>query len=270
MDLVEQLMSEDMESLRRRERNAMAMLESRPGTPDAQRAEQLLELISDERDRRSIPGNIETFLQEYPDGFDDQLYRRRERDDKRAASELCRDVLTADAFAQVAAGGDPAALAGDVKRVIGATNLIQGSFEKPKFYGALQDPRHTLALLREIGLLLHGPGDAAARLEAFSDHLGSIGVRKWTYGTYLLFLSDPKRCMFVKPEGLKKALEITGYPLTYDSTPSAYVYRQVLEFAAWIRSRLVQSGHPQLVPQDMIDVQSFMWHMAPTGKFARD
>lgn len=269
MDLAEQLQSEDMSKLQTRERNAVSIMERFPGTPDAQRAEQLLELISNERDRRSIPGNIETFLHEYPGGFDDALFRRKERDDKLAASEACRELLTAEAFAQVVAGEDPAPLVGAVKRVIGMTNLIQGSFEKPKLYGALQDPRHTLPLLREIGLLLHGPGDAAARLEAFSDHLGTIGLRKWTYGTYLLFLSDPDRCMFVKPEGLKKALEITGYPLVYDATPSAHLYRQVLEFAAWIRSRLVQSGHPQLAPEDMIDVQSFIWHMAPTGKFAR-
>lgn len=93
-------------------------------------------------------------------------------------------------------------------------------------------------------------------------------LKKWTYATYFLFLSDTANCMFVKPDGLKRAIEITRYPMEYEATPSAAHYRDILAFAKWLKAKLEQHGSEALKPEDMIDVQSFIWHMAPTGKFA--
>lgn len=268
MDWEARLATDTMEQLQQRARNAAAVLAAHPDTPKGQEADRLLRLIESERARRSLPGNIESFLEAYPLGFDDPEFLRKERDDKVVASQTCRAALTPEAF-DGAAAGDPNPLALEVKRIVSMTNLIQGSFEKPKLFEALQDAKHTHRFLAELGVLIHGEGEAPERLEAFSDYLHALGLRKWTYGTYLLFLNDPERCMFVKPEGLKKAVEIAGYALDYDPAPSAAVYRQVLAFAHWVESHLKQAGHQHLVPKDMIDVQSFIWHMAPTGKFAR-
>ena len=255
--------------LERRWRNAKDLWLKEPDSSRGQKAAQMLDLIDVERARRSLPGAIAAFLDKFPLGFQDPRFLREERDDKVSASELACSLLTIAAFESAQING-PALLISDIKRVINQTNLIQGSFEKPKFIDALQDPNNSTTFLRALRLLLHGDQDAPARLEAFSDYLHNLGLRKWTYGTYFLFLADPNNCIYVKPESLKKAAEKAIFDLGYDPAPTAQGYRRILEFARWIEARLRQENRPELAPRDLIDTQSFIWFIAPTGKFAKD
>lgn len=270
MDIVSKLANETREELDTRRRNAAAALEKyEPGSPRAIQAEQLLAHIDEERRRRSLPGNITAFLERFPRGFGDPDYLREERNDKMLASRACQEAFVQDAFARL----DDADLGPLIKRVkdlVNATNLIQGSFEKPKLLDAIANPEHSRRFLGELGTLLHGPGEAAERLESFSDYMHSLNLRKWTYGTYFLFLHDPASNLFVKPESIKKAADIAEQDIAYDPAPTAHGYRRMLRFARWIAVHLNREGRPELVPVDMIDVQSFIWKMAPTGKFARD
>ncbi|MBY4597988.1 hypothetical protein K3217_20925 [bacterium BD-1] len=268
MDWETRLAADSNDQLQQRARNAAGVLASNPPPEKAAEAERVLRLIDAERARRSLPGNIASFLEAFPLGFRDPKYRAQERDDKVAASEACRAALTDEAF-RTALANDLVPLLLEIKKLVNLTNLIQGSFEKPKLLDAIQDSRHSKAFIINLQALLYGHGEAPERLQAFSDFMHGLGLRKWTYGTYFLFLHDPQNCIFVKPEGLKKAVDIAGYPLEYDSEPTADIYRRILGFAHWISSHLRDTGRPELDAKDMIDVQSFMWHMAPTGKFAR-
>ena len=255
--------------LQKMRRHADDMMKKHPGTKDAARAEERLALIDEEQARRSIPGNIETFLAKFPLGFGDPAYEKAEKNDKAKASEACQEELSAQAFLAAREARDPAPLIEVVKKIVSKTNLIQGSFEKPKLFDAIREERNSAPFLAALEDLMHGSGDAPDRLERFSSHMQTLGLRKWTYGTYFLFLSDPHNCMFVKPEGLKEALDATAYPLTYHSTPTAALYRQILAFARWVEVKLRDTSDARLVPTSMIDVQSFIWHMAPTGKWAK-
>lgn len=254
--------------LQKMRRNADDVLQRYPGTDKAALAEKRLAQIDEEQARRSIPGNIASFLVKFPLGFGDRAYIKAERKDKADASEACREGLSRRAFLAAREGGDPAVLIDVVKQIVSRTNLIQGSFEKPKLIDAIKDPRNSAPFLAALEDLMYGPGDAPDRLERFSSYMEGLGLRKWTYGTYFLFLSDPDNCMFVKPEGIKKAVEIAAYPLIYDSEPTAALYRQITEFARWVEAKLRDTKDPRLDPKGMIDVQSFIWHMAPTGKWA--
>ena len=265
MDLTN-LSRADLQKMRR---HADEMMKKQPGSHDALRAEQRLAQIDEEQARRSMPGNIASFLVKFPLGFEDLAYIKAERKDKADASVACLKELSPEAFLAAKEGGDPAALIDAVKRIVSMTNLIQGSFEKPKLFDAIRDERNSAAFLAALEDLMRGPGDAPDRLERFSAYMHTLGLRKWTYGTYFLFLSDPDNCMFVKPEGIKDALEIAAYPLTYHSTPTAALYRQIMEFARWVEAKLLDTKNEYLVPKGMIDVQSFIWHMAPTGKWAK-
>lgn len=255
------------DKLQQLERNARSIYVAQPDTAKGTEARDLLLLIEEEKARRALPGNIASFLETFPLGFQDPLYLKEERDEKVEASNFCKQALTREAFEN--AELDPDQLISDVKRLVNMTNLIQGSFEKPKLFDAIRDPRNTVNFTLALAQLMHGEGSSADRLEDFSSYLNEIGLRKWTYGTYFLFMNDPTSEMFVKPEGIKKAVEIADFPLDYDPAPTARVYRQVLEFGKWIDVRLRQSGHSQLVPGDNIDTQSFIWRMAPTGRFAK-
>jgi hypothetical protein len=254
------------EQLGVRWRNAMVVWRREPETPLGKRAAVLLDEIDTERARRSLPGAIEAFIGTFPEGFGDAEFLAQERNDKVKASDFVRDALAEAAFAEPV---DYPVVAQNIKRAIGMTNLVQGSFEVPKFNDALKDPANTTAFVDEVGRLLHGSGEAPERLEEFSAFLHSIGLRKWTYGSYLLFLSDPKNCIFVKPESIQKAAETAVFDLHYDPEPTARGYRRILEFAKWIGDHLRRTGKPKLVPEDMIDIQSFIWFVAPTGKWAK-
>lgn len=93
--------------------------------------------------------------------------------------------------------------------------------------------------------------------------MDQLSLLKWTYFSYFLFLSDTDKYMFVKPEMLKRSLEICRYPLSYESKPSYELYSDILKYSHWLKDKIAE-----LSPRDMIDVHSFMWHMAPTGKFS--
>lgn len=228
-----------MDQLQQTARNAKFVVVGKPGTPKAMEAEQLLELIEAEKAQRSLPGSIASFLDKYPQGFDDPLFLKQERSDKVDARNYCQAKLTREAF-DSALKGDATSLLMDIKRIINMTNLMQGSFEKPKLLEAIHDPTIGPRFLHEIDVLLHGKADAPQRLAAFSDYMHTLGLRKWTYGTYFLFLNDPQTCMFVKPEGLKKAVSIAGYALDYDAAPAGLGKLQAMPAAKRLHS--AQSG----------------------------
>jgi hypothetical protein len=267
-DLAAKLSRETDDALEQRRRNADRIAREQAGTPRGDEAKRLLALIEAEFDRRHLPGMMASFLEAFPQGFRDPKHMDQERDYKLAASRYCSAELTPEAFEEVCNGGTTDALVARVRKLVQMTNLIQGGFEKPKLLDGISDPKYTRGFLAALHDLLHGAGDASDRLERFSGVLADMGLRKWTYATYFLFLSDTANCMFVKPEGLKRAVEITRYPMEYEPTPSAALYRDILAFAKWLKAKLEQQGSEALKPEDMIDVQSFIWHMAPTGKFA--
>lgn len=269
MDLETKLATETDAQLEQRRRNAKAICDNSPGTARADEAERIWGLIDKELDRRCLPGNIASFLEKYPDGFEDELFIKQERKDKLEASKECISDLSAQAFQSVEDGSDPMILIGHIKRIVNMTNLIQGSFEKPKLIDAISNSDNSRVFLKSLEDLLHALGDAPDRLERFSDYMHTLGLRKWTYGTYFLFLAHPDKYIFVKPEGIKKAINIAKYPIKYDPVPSAELYRGILAFARKIESKLRDEGVESLNPKDMIDTQSFIWHMAPTGKYAR-
>lgn len=258
MSFEDKLSTESDDDLQQRRRNAVRIIEREPGSPFGIKAELLLEQIDQEMRRRHLPGMIEAFLEKFPKGFDDPLYLDQERNYKLKASSYCREHLTSAAFSDT--NEQSTSLLDHVRKLVGMTNMIQGSFEKPKLLDTIGNPEHSELFRGALADVLHGAGDPPTRLERFSEALGQLGLMKWTYATYFLFLSEPDACMFVKPEGLKRSLEISGYQrIDYESEPSARLYREILRFAEWLKKKLEQEQRPELKPRDMIDVQSFIW-----------
>lgn len=267
--LADILAGETDAALRARRLNAQRILLEGPLTPRGAEAERYLAAIQLELENRHLPGMIRQFLEGAPLGFSDPEYLRRERNDKLAASTFCRQRLTPDAFSSVSSGGKTDFLLADVKAALTMTNLIELRFERPDLLRKIDDPKNTKTYLEALGRSLDSQVDPSERLERFNDDLEPMGLKKWTYASYFLFLMEPDRCMFVKPTSIKLAAEIAQYPIEYEATPSAKVYRQILRFSEWLKGRLEQQSRPELSPRDMIDVQGFIWHMAPTGIHAR-
>ena len=78
------------------------------------------------------------------------------------------------------------------------------------------------------------------------------------------FVLYPKEHMLLKPVVTQKAAEACGFPLAYDRHLNWKTYEQLLAFARKLEQYLAE-----LEPEDLIDVQSFLW-VAGGGQKAVD
>lgn len=219
--------------------------------------------IEAEIERRSLPGMIKRFMEVYPGGFYGEKQALEERDYKIAASEMSRTLLSPAEFDLLCRDADWSALHLRLKRIVSATNLIQGSFEKPKLIDTLAESTAAARFFPALNDCLHGDGDNFFnRFNRFCKVLEELGLSKWTYATYFAFLHHPDTYIFVKPKMLQDCVAKSGHWLEYSSQPTGPKYKEIIDYAKWLKTKIWE-----LNPRDMIDVHSFMWHMAPTGKW---
>ena len=258
MSILQKIPSMAIEDINKLRKNALLKLDD---PKSHQLACDVLDAIDKELEHRYIPGMIQTFLEVYPDGFYGQKQAIEERDYKLQASQLFKSILNKDLFHEHL---QQEAYSEIIKRIalcVNSTNFIQGSFEKPVLLNTInQNPERYCCALYDF---IYGQLPEQERMVVFINVLDELSLLKWTYFSYFLFLSDTDRYMFVKPEMLKRSLEICRYPLNYESKPSYELYAEILKFCHWLKDKIAD-----LSPRDMIDVHSFMWHMAPTGKFS--
>jgi hypothetical protein len=105
---------------------------------------------------------------------------------------------------------------------------------------------------------LYSEEELENRFVAFAKVLENIDAAKWTTATYFLFIVHPEKHMFVKPTITQYSSELCGYEVNYKPQLNWLTYKSVLGFSEYIRSEI-----SELKPRDMIDVQSFMWCIAP-------
>lgn len=206
---------------------------------------------------RSIAESIQFFLESYPEGFHGERYLKEERAYKLSACALARDLLgthVADDLRESAACDDVCARA---LRVINATNLVFPN-EKMALRDGLKPDAARKAFADGLLELLHGAGPLGPRFEAFADVLRRIGADKWTIATYFPFLVFPDRFVFVKPTVTQNAAAVCAFDISYSSRINYATYERIQQFAEYLRGELAS-----LKPRDMIDVQSFMWCIAP-------
>lgn len=260
MNIVEKIPNMPIEEINRLRKNATEKLDD-PKSYESATA--ILDAIDKELERRYIPGMIATFEEKYPGGFYGEKQAQNERNHKVKASQLFHELLGRDVFQRLLDSGQHEELCVRLGKVVNATSFIQGGFEKPILLDAIR--ANQSVYLPALYEHLWGDADLAVRFTNFLAVLEKLDICKWTYATYFLFLSAPVENMFVKPEMLKKSIEISEYPIHYEPKPSYELYAQILEFSHWLKNKIAV-----LKPRDMIDIHSFMWHMAPTGKWSQD
>ena len=113
-------------------------------------------------------------------------------------------------------------------------------------------------LSSSLYLIFSTGDDLSLRFERHVDVLEGIDAAKWTIATYFLFIVYPDQYMFLKPTVTQNAADISGFEINYRPGLNWYTYKSVLSFANYLKAELVE-----LAPRDMIDVQSFMWCIAP-------
>lgn len=216
-----------------------------------------------------FPRAVGDFLRYFPGGFQDQKFLcgpSSEREYKVAAHDLLLELLGRESLREMLEGKLYWEICNRAKCVVNRTNLIH-HYEKIWLSNGLSDETNQRAFAEMLNDLLYGDEGMQARFERFCDMLYEIGAAKWPIATYFPFVAFPESHIFIKPEVTKHAADVLGLSIDYRPELNWGTYNRVLELAETLKGRLCKDGRAELVPRDMIDVQSFIWVTAP-GYFA--
>jgi len=191
----------------------------------------------------------------------------------REALQLCREILADRAqfdelevtykheiaahirAALEAAGGDqPVAPA--LKKALGKPNNLLDRYAEMRFKDWMQDE----APARRALLAIRSAGSTAERVDAFSAQIPLEVLKtpgnKIAFAAFFLMGSDPARYPMYRPQAIKGAEQILGWPdAPADSSPGQQ-YEHHVAFVADFRDRLYEAG---LEVRDMLDAQSLIW-----------
>lgn len=206
---------------------------------------------------QSLPQSIQFFLEEFPEGFYGEKFREHERDYKDKAHALACELLGKEVFCGLLESENYAEIVKRALKVTNATNLIFPN-EKMALKDGLQTPEAQQSFSKSLYALLYSEEELESRFVGFSKVLENIDAAKWTTATYFLFLIHPDKHMFIKPTITQYSSELCGYEVNYKPQLNWLTYKSVLRFSEYIMSEI-----SELNPRDMIDVQSFMWCIAP-------
>ncbi len=197
------------------------------------------------------------FLSQFPGGFHGKRFAEHERNYKDKARLQMAELLDHGACKQLLDAGDHDEICARARRMLNATNLVFPN-EKSALKDGLSDAGRRERFARSLLALLHGERAIEGRFKAFVGVLEDIGAAKWTTATYFLYFGQPQSHMFVKPTITQHAAEVCGFEINYRPQPNWQTYSSVLQLCTYLQNEL-----KDLEPRDMIDIQSFMWCIAP-------
>lgn len=206
---------------------------------------------------QSLPQSIQYFLEVFPEGFYGQKFNEHEREYKDKSHVLAHDLLGQETFSTLLLIGDYAEVIKRALKVVNSTNLIFPN-EKMALKDGLANSDIQKAFSNALFNLLFGGEEMQSRFEAFSKLLDDITAGKWTTATYFLFIMHPEKYMFVKPTITQYSAELCGFEINYKPQLNWLTYQAVLKFSHYLFLEI-----DALKPRDMIDIQSFMWCIAP-------
>ncbi len=208
---------------------------------------------------------IANFLSYFPKGFQDPKYLKgasNEREYKDAATELMRELLGREVFQDLLRQGQFKVIVERAKKVMNNTTLIH-HYEKIWFANGLATDERQKQFAESLFDLLYGNDEMRVRFERFSTMLYEMKAAKWPIITYFLFIAFPDRHLFLKPEVTRNAANILNFEINYRPELNWLTYSLVLEMADSIRDKLNKDGGENFTSCDMIDIQSFIWIIAP-------
>lgn len=198
------------------------------------------------------------FLRFFPKGFRDEKYIAWERGYKWAAHERWNEVLNQADFRALLKDGAFETIAAHAVRIESKTNLLF-SFEKMALRDAVKSHEGAQSFAQGLYDLLYGKAALEHRFTAWCETVAALPrkqtrVLTWPLVTVFGFLAQPETHIFLKPTVTRAAARAYCLDFRYKSQPSWPIYAHLLELAATIQHDLAD-----LNPQDMIDIQSFLW-----------
>jgi hypothetical protein len=198
------------------------------------------------------------FLYYFKKGFTDQKYIDWERQYKLDAHFQFQQDLGKLAYQRLLTTRKYNEIALTAVKIESRTNLLF-SFEKMALRDAVKPPEGAKAFATGLFDYVYGKGSLKERFENFTDVLSDLPrkqtrVLTWPLQTVFGFIANPQEHIFLKPRVTQIAAEKYHYEFDYRSKPNWDTYQSMLWFAEQVRI-----DNNDLKPQDMIDLQSFIW-----------
>lgn len=208
------------------------------------------------------------FLHFFPKGFRDEKYFAWERGYKWNAHEKWREQLNRKQFQSLLKKGEFGEIAARAVKIESPTNLLF-SFEKMALRDAVKSAEGARIFAEGLDDFLHGKSKLEKRFERWRETVAALPKKQSRVLTHPVvtvfgFLAQPETHIFLKSNVTRRAVRQYGFDFRYESKPSWEVYANLLEFAEVIKNDL-----KDLKPQDMIDVQSFIW-VQGSSEYAED
>jgi hypothetical protein len=186
------------------------------------------------------------FHQFFPDGFRSPAFEANERDYKLRAKAKLDEAAPLNKVLSDPGYGEA------VLSAYRATNMLY-PVEKTRLVPVLRGPDADNFIQAAAHFAM---GDVSPALAAMKRILTKYDNAKWTVITYLPFLWQPEKHMFLKPDVTRDFAERVGHPFAhnYSSALDPDIYDSLLSLMAETNAELAD-----LQPQDNIDLQSFIW-----------
>lgn len=225
------------------------------------------------RPPRTMAQAIESFLHQFPEGFKDPGYlgdrKSGERNYKCEAHEKYLQLLGNGEGQRLLAEGNLDEVISRAKQVWNRVNLMT-SFEKAAMSDGLKDEAAAQNYFEALFAFIDATEpnrELFERLAAALEGLPAPGSRVacWPNMTTLPFLARPDVFMVLKHDVSHVAADLLAFDLQYDSQLNWTTYDRLMTLSRLLKQALMGQDEPALVPQDFIDVQSFMYVVASYG-----
>jgi hypothetical protein len=190
-------------------------------------------------------GATARFLKNFPQGFEDQRYVTDERNYKLQAATTLQSISPADV-------GYGKGFRDTVLSAINKTDLLHMS-EKIAITDLLRSELGAAYVQAAAKFTLE---PSAATIAALAAALAPTGKANWVLATYLPFLWEPDRHMFLKPGITREFSARVGHRFDTDYANNLVypVYASLLDLVDRTRTELAA-----LKPRDNIDIHSFIF-----------
>ena len=203
---------------------------------------------------RSARDFVQAFKHEFPGGFQDERFIKKERKYKVEAHEAALELLDEGKLTELLAAERYGEVCIRAKDTMKRVNVVDWRESQPLWSGLSDHGGREETFAKRLHALLYGQRSEQHRFEAFASLMEELSVPKWPICTFWRWIVFPNEEVFVKPASVKAAADAWSYDLGYSPGPSWAVYRRIRDFCHHVREELAD-----LEPRDFIDVQTFMW-----------
>ncbi len=202
------------------------------------------------------------FMTQCPAGFADEKLLAQELRFKREARTAFLEHFGDGRGGSLVDARDADGIARGFGAVLNAQQiLLSPQYERAPFWEAICIAENAVTFAR--GLMEYLAEDPTAKsfdryvkaLESVRP-IGKQRVKTWPILTLFPFLARPGKDMFLKPDVTKKAADIIGVDIAYDSALTWDTYERVIGLGKIVNEALEKRG---LHPGDFIETQSFIW-----------